>query len=146
MRLKRRAEFLRVAATRKKWVTPGFILQVRARRADNMAPNATARPGVRPEQNEDTASSLRIGFTVSRKVGNAVQRNRVKRRLRALVAEHLREHARGGFDLVFIGRRATLKRPWPKLVRDLLGALDKMGVARSPHIENAQDVERRKPE
>ncbi len=123
VRLKRRAEFLRVAATRKKYVTPGFILQVRA---------------------QGTQSALRVGFTVSRKVGNAVKRNRAKRRLRALVAEILPLHARGGFDLVFIGRRTTLKRPWLKLVRDLLSALDKMGIAQNQSETCAAANERRR--
>jgi len=115
LRLKRRPEFLRVAATRKKWAAPGLILQVRAHPADG-----------EPARTDDL---LRVGFTVSKKVGNAVARNRVKRRLRALAAEILPVHAKPGFDLVIIGRRATINRPYAKLVDDLLNALDKMGIA-----------------
>ncbi|MEX1206259.1 MAG: ribonuclease P protein component [Dongiaceae bacterium] len=59
-RLKRRPDFLRVAGTRRKSVTPGLILQAR--------PRAAAEPGV-----------FRVGFTVSRKVGGAVARNRARR-------------------------------------------------------------------
>ncbi|OEJ69247.1 ribonuclease P protein component [Magnetovibrio blakemorei] len=114
-RLKKRPEFLRVAATRKKWAAPGFILQVKSHPANAHA----AR----------TDGFLRVGFTVSKKVGNSVERNRAKRRLRALAAEILPEHAAAGFDLVLIGRRATLTRPYAQLVDDLLKALKKMGIA-----------------
>ena len=121
-RLKKRPDFLRVAATRKKWAAPGLILQVKSHPADG--------------QEDRTGGFLRVGFTVSKKVGNAVERNRAKRRLRALSAEILPEHAQGGFDLVIIGRRATLTRPYPKLAGDLRKALQKMGV--SPDAAKAQ--------
>jgi len=125
LRLKRRPEFLRVAATRKKWAAPGLILQVRAHPADG-----------EPARADD---SLRVGFTASKKVGNSVQRNRVKRRLRALSSEILPVHAKPGFDLVLIGRRETINRPWLKLVDDLLKALDKMGIAQElgPNVGTA---------
>ena len=71
---------------------------------------------------------MRVGFTVSKKVGNSVERNRVKRRLRALASEILPKCAQSGFDLVLIGRRAAINRPYAKLKGDLLKALDKMGV------------------
>ena len=68
---------------------------------------------------------IRVGYTCSRKVGNAVARNRAKRRLRAAAAEILPRHGRPGWDYVLIGKRAaTAGRPFPALCGDLAGALD----------------------
>ena len=115
-RLKRRADFEKAAAARRRWVTPGLILQVR--RHD---------PG---EDSHSCGSSIRVGFTVSRKVGGAVERNRVRRRLRAAVGQTLPAHAAGGHDFVVIGRQATLRRPYEALVTDLETALKGLGVYR----------------
>jgi len=111
-RLKKRPDFLKVAAARSKWVTPGLILQARRRPA----------PGPSGESPE-----VRIGFTVSRKVGNAVQRNRARRRLRAVAQAVLSEGWRAGTDYVLIGRRATLERPYGALSEDLREALKRVG-------------------
>ena len=102
-RLKRRPEFLRVAGSGRKWVTSGLILQVARRRS--------------PAGESET--SVRVGFTVSRKVGNAVARNRARRRLKAAAAEVLPLAAEAGCDYVIVGRGATLTRGWPELKRDL---------------------------
>jgi ribonuclease P protein component len=66
---------------------------------------------------------LRVGFTASRKVGNAVARNRAKRRLRAAAAAVLPLHGREGHDYVLVARTATLTRPFADLLNDLAGAL-----------------------
>ena len=66
---------------------------------------------------------LRVGFTASRKVGNAVARNRAKRRLRAAAAALLPLHGREGHDYVLVARTATLTRPFADLLNDLSGAL-----------------------
>ena len=109
-RLKRRREFLRVAGTRRKYVAPGLILQVR-RHDDGF-------PGDMPP--------FRVGFTVSRKVGNAVQRNRARRRLSAAVERVMPVHAKEGFDFVVIGRKRTLRRPFTALLADLETALKRL--------------------
>lgn len=112
-RLKRREEFLRVAAGRRKWAAPGLVLQVMRRR------DGGAEAGVR------------VGFTVSRKVGGAVERNRVRRRLRAAVDRVFDAHAVGGTDYVVIGRRQALGRAFPDLVADLEKAMRKLDAFRS---------------
>ena len=66
---------------------------------------------------------MRVGFTASRKVGNAVMRNRAKRRLRAAAAEVLAREGRPGTDYVLIARGATGGRPYAELVGDLEAAL-----------------------
>ena len=103
--LKTRAQFLSVAAAKRKWVAPGLILQAKS-------------PGGRP-----TDEPARLGFTVSRKVGNAVARNRAKRRLRAAARLVLPALAKAGYDYNVIGRTSTLTRPFDALVEDLRQAV-----------------------
>jgi ribonuclease P protein component len=114
-RLKRRADFLRVAAARRKWAAPGLILQAA------------------PQPDSAEESSVRVGFTASRKVGNAVKRNRARRRLKALAAEMLGSGANPGLDLVLIARPATVDRPFEELRRDLQQSLNRIKAARNPH-------------
>lgn len=108
-RLKKRAEFLRAAAKGRKAALPGLVLQVLDRSDEQPA---------------------RLGFTVTKKVGNAVVRNRTRRRLREaarLVWAHDSQalDAVQGLDLVLIGRDATRKRPFMDLQDDLRRALTK---------------------
>jgi len=70
---------------------------------------------------------VRLGFTCSRKIGNAVARNRVRRRLRAAADAVLRPGPEG-WDLVLVGRAATLERPFAALVEDLRTALARIGA------------------
>jgi ribonuclease P protein component len=112
LRLKRRPEFLRVAAAGRRWVTPGLILQARRRTAG--------------ESDAEAVPYVRVGFTCSRKVGNAVARNRARRRLRAAVDRIVGAHAREGQDYVLIGRAATLRRPFDALLADLEFALKRL--------------------
>ena len=122
-RLKHRPEFLRVASARRKWVAPGLILQT-ARQTGNGAPQSAAGG---PAEG-GPGDSLRVGFTASRKVGNAVARNRARRRLRAAVAETLPRYAKRGHDYVVIARAGTLTRSFDDLVADLTAGLRRLGV------------------
>jgi ribonuclease P protein component len=71
------------------------------------------------------ADGVRVGFTCSKKVGNAVARNRAKRRLRAAARAVLPRLGRAGWDYVLIGRNTvTAQRPFPALCDDLAGALE----------------------
>ncbi len=119
-RLKTRPEFLKVAATGAKWVTPGLVLQARRRPASTGPATATGT--------DVGAERVRVGFTVSRKVGNAVRRNRARRRLRAAATEVLPEHGRAGCDYVLIGRAGTLDRRYADLIADLRTALARIGT------------------
>ncbi len=110
-RLKRRAEFLRVASKGRKAAVHGLVLQALAH----------SEPG----------GPARIGFTVTKKVGNAVVRNRTRRRLKEAARLLLREHPVSGTDLVFIGRDATRGRPFDALIDDIRRALGKTGVGKT---------------
>ena len=123
-RLKRRREFLIVASQGRKWAAPGLILQAMARPGD---PTADSRSPV-----TTAADSLRVGFTVSRKVGNAVARNRARRRLKAAAEAVLPSQARAAYDYVLIGRQQTMTRPFPALLQDLETALRKTGAHVAP--------------
>jgi ribonuclease P protein component len=107
-RLKRRSEFLRVAGAGVRCARPGLVLQ--------------AAPG------RVVGGPARVGFTVTKKVGDAVTRNRVRRRLRAAAAQVLPGRAAPGTDYVMIGRAATLNRRYSDLVGDLEAALTRLGA------------------
>ena len=85
-----------------------------------------ARPTPIDDGEVERKGCPRVGFTVSRRVGNAVKRNRVRRRLREVAERVLPAHARDGLDFVIIGRTATLKRPFDALIGDLRVALRKL--------------------
>ena len=85
---------------------PGFVLLVRKRGDDD--------------------DLVRVGYTVTKKIGNAVVRNRMKRRFRALVRETFPDHAVAGADHVLIGRSSGIERDYATLVAELKRALGKL--------------------
>ena len=100
-RLTQRSDFLAAAAGARAPAT-AFVLQARQR---------------------SDAGPPRIGFTVSKKVGTAVERNRVRRRLREIVRLSAAGRLRSGNDYVLVGRRAALDAPFDRLCADFVGAL-----------------------
>jgi len=75
-------------------------------------------------QRDDEETVLRVGFTCSKKVGNAVDRNRAKRRLREVARHMLSLHGRLGWDYVLIGKaEKTVERPFDELCKDLKKSL-----------------------
>lgn len=107
------------------------ILRMR-KRADFLTAARAGRQGtasmmVQARNRADEDSLVRVGFTCSKKVGNAVARNRAKRRLREAARLVLPELARPGWDYVLIGRfDATARRAFPALQQDLRDALRKL--------------------
>jgi ribonuclease P protein component len=108
-RLKQRADFLAAAAGIKVSAS-AFVLQARKRMDDGPA---------------------RLGFTVSKKVGNAVERNRVRRRLREIARLSDAKRMRSGHDYVLIGRRAALQLPFARIAQDFEGALRRVHAGRN---------------
>jgi ribonuclease P protein component len=103
-RLKRRSDF-RAAASGVRAAGRAFVLQARSRGDDG---------------------AVRVGFTVSGQVGTAVERNRVRRRLREMVRLSAAAGLRPGLDYVLIGRRAALAVPFGDLMRELNAALSQI--------------------
>jgi ribonuclease P protein component len=111
-RLTRRTDF-RAASGGARASSGGFVLQARSRGDER---------------------GIRVGFTVSRQVGNAVERNRVRRRLREIVRLSAGGEMRNSHDYVLIGRRAALALPFHEMQRDLDAAL------RRVHAKNSSPV------
>ena len=109
--LKKRNEFTRIAKQGGKYATPTVIVQ----------------HFNRPDMENDV---VRIGFTVTRKLGNAVIRNRIKRRLREAVRAQMPKQGVPGKDYVFIGRSQTLDCAYAVLLNDVERALKTAGKAK----------------
>ena len=106
--LSKRADFL-AAARARRVSRPAFTLQMRK---------------------SDASEDIRVGFTCSKKLGNAVARNRAKRRLREVARLVLAKQGRKGHDYVLIGRRdTTATRPFDQLCHDLEAALAELHAA-----------------
>ncbi len=103
--LKKRAEFLRLRGGAR-FATPSFVLETRP---------AAAK-----------CSEIRFGYTVTKKLGGAVVRNRIRRRLKAAVGLIAPELARPGYDYVLVARAAAYDRAFPEIKKDLERALQRV--------------------
>ena len=120
-RLVRRSQYLRVARARKYIVSKGLILQFEIK-----------------DPNEG-GNKHRVGFTASKKVGNAVVRNRARRRLKSVVNDVLTSSEEQPLDLVLIGRASTLKRSYDELLSDFRFALKSARTRQEKVIGRAKD-------
>ena len=111
--LKKRAEFLRLRGGART-ATPSFVLETR--------PRGVARDEVSGE----APSGVRFGYTVTKKLGGAVVRNRIRRRLKAVVGLVAPKLARSGHDYVLVARLAAYDRAFPELKKDLERALQRV--------------------
>ena len=101
--LKSRPEFLAVRGGRRS-STPAFLIEARERPA------------------AENGGTARFGFTITKKIGNAVTRNRIRRRLKAAFAATAPDHARPSCDYVIVARHAALDRPFATLLEDVARA------------------------
>ncbi|MFV0430646.1 MAG: ribonuclease P protein component [Alphaproteobacteria bacterium] len=113
--LKKRKEFLAVSQSGEKWVTKAFVLQI--------------RPWANEESHGD--ASLRFGITASKKTGNAVRRNRIRRRIRALAKEILPIASNPRYDFVFIARFDAWDKDYTQLKADLYHSLKGLNLLNS---------------
>lgn len=124
-RLTQRKEFLAAADKGRRFRSPAFTAQVR-----------DALP-------EEERSELRLGLTASRKTGNAVKRNRIRRRLRAAAAEALRDQAATPCDIVIVARPEVLGADFQALVADLSIAIDR-ARPQKPHADRRRPREKKR--
>ncbi|WP_072395769.1 ribonuclease P protein component [Hyphomicrobium sp. CS1GBMeth3] len=110
--LKKRADFLRLRGGAR-FATPSFVLETRPRSGSRNGDGAAA-------------SSARFGFTVTKKLGGAVVRNRIRRRLKAAVQLVAPKLAHADHDYVLVGRAAALDRDFSELKKDLERALQRV--------------------
>ena len=106
--LRKRKDFIAIRAGRRQH-SPSFVLQMRERGEDNFA-----------------AEGVRIGYTATKKTGNAVERNRIKRRMRAVVHQVMPIYARQAHDYVLIGKRAALNTEFETMVAELGSSLSRV--------------------
>src|SRR5690606_36223514 len=98
-RLRNRADFLRARGGRS-WAAPSLVLQARA-------------------NGKDAGGAARFGFTATKRLGSAVQRNRARRRLKEAVRLVAPAHARAGYDYVVIARQGSLTKAFQDIVKEL---------------------------
>jgi ribonuclease P protein component len=110
--LKRRSEFLRIR-NGLRWSTAAFVIEAKSR--EGWTPPVPI-----------TAHLARFGLTVTKQLGGAVQRNRIRRRLRSVLQQTARPHAKPGFDYVVIARAPAEMRAFDSLVNDMAIAFERV--------------------
>ena len=117
LRLKKRSDFLRVASSKRRFVIKSMVIQY-------------TKQNLHDELNQVPAS-IGLGFTVTKKQGNAVIRNRIRRRLKEAANIVFSEDGKKGYDYVIIGRLIAKDRPFGDLVNDMRFSLKHIHKAHS---------------
>ena len=102
--IKKRIDFVKISKKGKRFFTQGFILQKYKR-------------GFSSKEKENAA---RVGFTITKKVGNAVVRNKIKRRFRAIIKEVLNNYLKKNYDYVIIANKKSLVMNYKELKNDVI--------------------------
>ena len=111
-KIKKRADFLKASKADFKYIAPSVIVQ--------------AREHTNGEIKMIGSLTSRVGFTVSKKVGNSVIRNLIKRRLRAAARSLMPKYSMPNHDIVIIGRKKTIEKKFTEILTDLKKALIKL--------------------
>lgn len=127
VQLRRRREFLATAADGRRWVASAFVLQAASRSVPSLA------------------HEVGLGFTATRRIGNAVARNRAKRRLREASRQILPGTAVAAHDYVLIARSAVLTCSFQELIDDLRKAFERVLTVKPRHPKPRRGRERGKP-
>ena len=114
--LRKRAEFVALNQSARRFVRPAFVVQML------------------PREGETDPAAIRIGFTATKKLGGAVVRNRVKRRLREAVRQMLPGLGLAGHDYVFIAREKAETCDYADMLKDMRFALDRLRRPETPRV------------
>jgi ribonuclease P protein component len=123
--LKARSEFLAVRGGRRQ-STPAFLIEMRERSA------------LRADGSSRTGEGPRFGFTITKKIGNAVTRNRIRRRLKAAFAARANGANLGSCDYVIVARHAAVDRPFDLLLDDVGRALAALHSVKPRGVDRAE--------
>lgn len=127
--IKKRTDFLRARSGRK-WHTGTLTLQARPSSSDQ-------KKSVRSDRREARTGYKglpRFGFTITKKIGSSVIRNRIKRRVKEAVRLEGMDYSKAGYDYVVIARRAALNCPFNDILKDLHKAMNKV------HEQNRDEI------
>ncbi len=119
-KLRKRADFLHVAKQRKAWVTKAFVIQTGERRSE-----------LEGDAVGDTVMEARFGFTATKKIGNAVKRNRAKRLMREIVRLYHKDNQdmfKTPMDYVIVARPDIISLDFERLQKDLAWAFRKLNI------------------
>lgn len=86
---------------------------------------------VQARHRDDSDPKIRVGFTATKRIGGAVERNKAKRRMREAARAIVPLHGQPGFDYVIIARGGTIRRPWDRLLDDVKTALIRLAADRA---------------